>query len=146
LERNQQLNVSKKKVHINNLKIDNFFVSVDVEEDVAEHSPEAEPMDLDDEVSPTKSNIIEVNAPAVNTKAAGPSSSRSDPRLRSRKQTPLPSLPGETGGEPQLAAMTADELMTKARQQMAALAKMEQTQTKPGGKIKIEWKKKPRNN
>jgi len=39
--------------------------------------------------------------------------------------------------------MTADELMQKAREQMAALAQMEKTQDQPlPSKIKIEWKKK----
>jgi len=101
-------------------------------------------MDLDEDLTPAKSNIIEVNAPVNNAKAetkTGPQ--RSDPRLRSKKQTPLPSISQETGGNSQVAAMTADELMQKAREQMAALAQMEKTKDKPSGaKIKIEWKKK----
>jgi ribosome assembly protein YihI (activator of Der GTPase) len=85
-------------------------------------------MDLDEEVTPTKSNIIEVNAPLNNANVestAGSQTSITDPRLRSKKQTPLPSLSQETGGESQVTDMTADELMQKAREQMAVLAQTE---------------------
>ena len=94
-------------------------------------------MDLDEEVTPLKSNIIEVNidvnTPPIaittntttdNDVGAQPKSV-TDPRLRSKKQTPLPSIAQESGAEQQVTAMTADELMQKAREQMAALAQME---------------------
>jgi hypothetical protein len=71
-------------------------------------------MDLDEEVTPTKSNIIEVNAPLNNANVestAGSQTSITDPRLRSKKQKSLPSLSQETGGESQVTDMTADELM-----------------------------------
>jgi hypothetical protein len=82
-------------------------------------------MDLDEEVTPTKSNIIEVNTPLNNASVestAGSQTSITDARLRSKKQTSLPSLSQETGGESQVTDMTAGELMQEAREQMAALA------------------------
>jgi hypothetical protein len=85
-------------------------------------------MDLDEEVTSTKSNIIEVNTPLNNANVdstAGSQTSITDFRPRSKKQTTLPSLSKETGGESQVTDMTADELMQKAREQMAVLAQTE---------------------
>lgn len=120
-------------------------LAVDEAEDSQAQTPEAEPMDLDEEVTPTKPTIIEVNAPISDPEAAGPSSV-TDPRLRSKKQTPLPSLPKGSSDESQIAAMANDELLRKAREQMAALAQMQQSEDKPikspsKDKIKFEWKK-----
>ena len=130
-----------------------------------ERSPEAEPMDLDEDVSPQKSTIIEVNTPVPVTTAAETSAqpkTATDPRLRSKKQTPLPSIAQESGSDSRVGAMTPDELMQKAREQMAALAQMEansgsastanptpnnnnnnqiKDNSNKSSKIKIQWKK-----
>lgn len=91
-------------------------------------------MDLDEEVSGLRSTIIEVNAsitPPVTADQNNPSTTSAkhktvaDPRLRSKRQTPLTKAEEPRAGEPPVAAMTADELMQKAREQMAALAQME---------------------
>ena len=90
-------------------------------------------MDLDEEVA-LKTSIIELNTGPVNQKSTEQTNPTptpvqhkivSDPRLRSKKQTPLSAKVQKSSSEPEVAAMTADELMQKAREQMAALAQME---------------------
>jgi hypothetical protein len=143
----------------------------------------SEAMDLDEDVSQMKTTVLEVNTPlsgsggsgtssgsnsnsgdtgaTAATTAVGPKPPAIDPRLRSKKQTPLPSISQETGSDSHVAAMTSAELIEKAREQMAALAQMEGREGTPNDttgaanasnssntnrnnsqKIKIEWKKK----
>ena len=94
-------------------------------------------IDDDDDDATVKSTIIEVNNPPPETL----NPAMIDPRLRSKKQKPL-NITNEVDLQSQVAAMSADELMQKAKEQMAALAQMEQRQKSREDKIKIQWKKK----
>jgi hypothetical protein len=52
-------------------------------------------MDFDEEMTSTKSNVIELNTPLNNASFESTTSSQTsitDPRLKSKKQTSLPSL------------------------------------------------------
>ncbi|CAG2120647.1 unnamed protein product, partial [Medioppia subpectinata] len=103
-------------------------------------SPEA--MDLDDEDDDDAAQTKSSDTPSLTGISSSSNSSNSgdavgvgaggqpsgaaasmttDPRLRSKKQTPLPSITHETGTDSRVAAMTSDELIEKAKQQMAAL-------------------------